>query len=73
MWCKQGVFTKIQYFKESSFIHRPQSLAAILTLELTSVLFQAILEGSQADCEEVLKNTSDIETMAHLVTGQSIL
>ena len=38
---------------------------------LTMRGLRAILEGAQEDCDEVLKNTTDIETMAQYVAGTS--
>ncbi|XP_063680125.1 E3 ubiquitin-protein ligase TRAIP-like [Bolinopsis microptera] len=63
--------TKMKYMAEDAEkTKRFQEKAKLLEREMRTMRgLKAILEGSQSECEEVLRNTTDIETMAHLMTG----
>ncbi|KAL5262657.1 hypothetical protein ACHWQZ_G008154 [Mnemiopsis leidyi] len=63
--------TKMKYMSEDvEKTKRLHERTKLLEREVKTMRgLKTILEGSQSDCEELLRNTSDIETMAHLMTG----
>lgn len=63
--------TKLKYVMEDSEKNRRLAeKVKVLEREVTTMKgLKIILESTQEECEDLIRNTTDIETMAHFITG----